>query len=268
MLDIYTTFFVSAYILLFILYRHSNWAWIPLGLTIGAAVATKWLGIGAVPALAIFAAVERDNKALRCLIFSLPVAMLAYISTYAVFFLNGQSLHDFVALQFQMLSFQQHYRLGRGTPPPFWLLFNFLTGIEGPETFTKIFVNWSQKRLETRAVIYGLSLLGGYNPFTWPLSFSSSILTLPYAWKSKKRVALLPALAFFSFVGLTAYGQVFIWYILPALPLAFIALSYVLYRIGSTVKKRRNVSLFIAGFLAAIIVWSYLFQLPSFIATE
>ncbi len=271
MLDIYTTAFVSAYILLYILYRHSEWAWIPLGLTIGAAVATKWLGIGAVPALAIYAAVERDNKALKCLIFSLSLAVLAYVSTYAVFFLDGHSLQDFIALQFQMLRFQQNVRLGRGTPPPFWLLFNFLTGIEGPETFTKIFVNWSQKRLETRAVIYGLSLLGAYNPFTWPLSFSSSILTLPYAWKTRKRLALLPALAFFSFIGLTAYGQVFIWYILPALPFAFIALSYVLYRIGSTVKKQRTASLFIAVYLVAVIAWSYLsyfYQLPSFISTS
>jgi dolichyl-phosphate-mannose--protein O-mannosyl transferase len=266
-LDIYATFFVSAYVLLFISYPHSKWAWMPLGLTIGAAVASKWPGICAVPALAIYAAIERDSKALRLLIFSLPIAALAYMSAYGVFFLDGHSLEGFVTLQLQMLNFQQHYRFGRGTPPPFWLLFNFLTGVEGPATFTKMFVNWSQKKLETLSVTYGLSFLSAYNPFTWPLSFSASILTFPYSWKSHKPLPMIPALAFFSFIALTAYGQVFIWYILPALPFAFIALSYVLYRICSSIKPRHALPL-ILGYLAAVIVWSYLFQLPSFVATS
>ncbi len=266
-LEIYSTFFVATYVLLFVLYRHSRWLWIPMGFTIGLAVASKWTGMFAIPALAVLIAIDRDTKSLRALLLSLPVAALTYTSTYAAYFLNGHSLQDFFALQFQILKFQETLRLGRGTPPPFWLLLNFLTGIEGPGVLTHVSIDWGARTLNTTSVEYGFSLLGTFNPLTWPFSLSASVLTIAYARKSHDRVALLPALVFFSFLGFTAYGQVFIWYILPALPFAFMSLSYMLWRITSSAKTPRTASFILAAYVAAVAVWSYYLALPFFIAT-
>ncbi len=264
LLDIYVTFFVAMYVLLFLRFRAAKWLWAPLGLTIGLAVASKWTGAFALPALLVFAVIEKDRSALRSLLLGLPVAALTYMTTYGAFFLNHHSLQDFVSLQFEMANFQANLRFGRGTPPAFWLWLNFLTGIEGPGVMAQV---TGPRSSQTSSVQYGLATLDTFNPLTWPLCFSAALLSLPFAWKGRDRVALLPALSFLSFLGTMSYGQLYIWNLLPALPFAFISLSYALWKLYHSSRGTKGSMVLLAGYLIVTFLWSFFGRLPAFIKT-
>jgi 4-amino-4-deoxy-L-arabinose transferase-like glycosyltransferase len=265
MLDIYSTFFAGISVLVFMYFRRSRWLWIPLGVAIGLSFASKWTGIFIVPALLGFAAMRRDRRALLSLALSLPLAALVYTGVYAGYFAAGHSFQDFVALQLRMLGEQSRVRYIRGTPPPFWVLFNFITGIEGVGPWTHLFANWTTRTLDTISVQYGIFTLISYNPLTWPLSFIASVFVLLYAWQHGDREALLPALVFFSVVGAISFGQGFFWYLLPALPFGFISLGYVLSLAKPSWKSSRT-KLFLGGYLILVVVWSLYFALPGFVA--
>jgi 4-amino-4-deoxy-L-arabinose transferase-like glycosyltransferase len=267
LLDVYCTFFAALFVLAFMSFRRLYWSWVPLGIILGLTAATKWTGIFVFPAILIFAAYQRDKKSIGLLLLSLPVAILTYTGTFAVYFLNGHSIQDFVGLQLDMWRFQQNLRFGRGTPPPFWLLFNFLTGIEGPDTFTRLIMNRNATTLTTISVQYGLSTFAVYNPFTWPTSFVACIFVVVRELKKASSILLSAFLAFAFFVA-TAYGQVFIWYIIPALPFAFISLAYMIRCLRPTGGTLRRYSVIVIGYCLAAAAWSLFFQLPSFIATR
>jgi 4-amino-4-deoxy-L-arabinose transferase-like glycosyltransferase len=267
LLDIYVTFFVAASVLLFLVFRHSKWLPIVSGVSIGLAVAAKWPAIFVVPALFAYVALEKDKAGLRSLLLSLPIAALAYVSTYGVFFLQGHSLLDFIALQLRMLNYQSYMRFGRGSPPHFWLLFNFITGIEGPGTNTLVVIDTARRTINTIGVQTGFSLLVTFNPFTWTASVPATLGAVFYGWKQNQRPVILQALLFWSLVLLTSYGLVFYWYILPALPFAFIALSYVLWHLTKKIKVTIRLPIVI-GYLVAVAVWSYYLFLPSFLVVS
>jgi dolichyl-phosphate-mannose--protein O-mannosyl transferase len=65
--------------------------------------------------------------------------------------------------------------------------------------------------------------------------------------------------------GAVSFGQVFFWYLLPALPFGFICLSYVLSLAKSSWKSNRT-KLFLGTYLILVAVWSLYIALPSFIA--
>jgi len=267
LLDVYCTFFATLYVLVFVFFRRSHWAWIPLGFILGLTASTKWTGIFVFPAILLFAAYQRDKESIALLLLSLPIAILTYTGTYAVYFLNGHSIQDFVGLQMDMWRFQENLRFGRGTPPPFWLLFNFLTGIEGPDTLTHLIMNGNAGTLTTTSIQYGLSTLSVYNPFTWPISFISCVFVIVRELK-RASLMLLPAFLAFAFFGATAYGQVFIWYLLPALPFAFVSLAYMILRSKPAGGTSRRYTVIVIGYCSAAAAWSLFFQLPSFIATR
>jgi dolichyl-phosphate-mannose--protein O-mannosyl transferase len=267
LLDVYCTFFAALYVLVFMSLRRSHWSWVPLGFILGLTASAKWTGILVFPAILIFAAYQRDKKSLGVLLLSLLVGILTYTGTYAVYFLNGHSIQDFVGLQMDMWRFQENLRFGRGMPPPFWLLFNFLTGIEGPDTFTRLIMNRNATTLTTVSIQYGLSTLAVYNPFTWPTSFVACIFVVVREFK-KASSMLLAAFLAFAFFAATAYGQVFIWYVMPALPFAFISLAHVILCTKSTRGISPRYMVIVIGYCLAAAAWSLFFQLPSFIATR
>jgi dolichyl-phosphate-mannose--protein O-mannosyl transferase len=267
LLDVYCTFFAALYVLMFMSLRRSDWSWVPLGFILGLTASTKWTGIFVFFAIIIFAAYQRDKKSLGLLLLSLPVAILTYTGTYAAYFLNGHSIQNFVGLQIDMWRFQENLRFGRGTPPPFWLLLNFLTGIEGPDTFTRLIMNRNATTLTTISIQYGLSTLAVYNPFTWPASFVACIFVVVREFKKVSSMLLAAFLALAFFVA-TSYGQVFIWYIMPALPFAFISLAYVILCIKPTRGTSPRYIVIVIGYCLAAVAWSLFFQLPSFIATR
>jgi hypothetical protein len=260
MLDIYCTFFLSLYVLLFYAFRRMRWSWIPLGIIIGLSAASKWIGLFAVPGLALFAIVQRDKKALLGLCLSLPIAALTYTGTYGVYFLSGHSIPDFVSLQMAILRFQSNLRFAGGAPPLFWLTFNFLTGIEGPGTWTHIYLNSTANTLQTTSIQFGLATISFYNPFTWPLSIVACIFAIIYRLKRAPPSIAAP-FVFLSFIAATSYGQVNIWYLLPGLPFAFIALAYMICALTQAHSPRKT-ALIILVYCPAVAVWSLYFQLP------
>ncbi len=264
LLDIYVTFFSVAYVFLFLRFRNAKWQWALLGFTIGLAVASKWTGAFAFPALVAFAIVKKDRRALSSLLLALPVAAVTYMATYGVFFLSDHSLQDFVSLQFEMARFQANLRFGRGTPPAFWLWFNLLTGIEGPAVMAQ---GTALKNVQSTSIQYGLTTLDTFNPLTWPLCFSATLLTLAFAWKGRDRVALLPALAFISFLGIMSYGQLYIWNLLPALPFGFVCLAYAFWKGYDWSEGTTRATVLLAGYLVVTFLWSFFGRLPAFIRT-
>ena len=267
MLDIYATLFTVVSVLIFIYFRRSKWLWIPLGVAIGLSVASKWIGIFIVPALFLFAVLKRDRRTLLALALSLPMAALTYTGVYTGYFAAGHSFQDFIAIQLRMLGEQNRIRYSRGAPPPFWLLFNFITGIEGAGPSTLLLVNWTTRTLDKISMQYGIFTLRFYDLLTWPTSFVASVFVPLYAWRHGDREALLPALVFFSIVGAISFGQGFFWYLLPALPFGFISLGYVLSLAKSSWKSSRT-KLFLGGYLILVVVWSIYFALPGFIAVR
>jgi 4-amino-4-deoxy-L-arabinose transferase-like glycosyltransferase len=265
MLDIFSVFFVVASVLIFLHLRRSKWLWIPLGLVIGLSVASKWTAIFVLPALFVSAIIRKDRRALLLLALSIPLAASTYTAVYTAYFAAGHSFQDFLALQMRMLGVQGVDRYARGTPPPFWVLFNFITGIEGVGPWTHLLANWTTRTLDTISVQYGIFTLLWYNPLTWPMSFIASIFVLLYARRKGDREVILPSLIFFSVAGAVSFGQVFFWYLLPALPFGFICLSYVLSLAKSSWKSNRT-KLFLGTYLILVAVWSLYIALPSFIA--
>jgi hypothetical protein len=192
------------------------------------------------------------------------VAVLTYSATYAVFFYAGNSILDFIYLQLRILGFHQGMRIGMGAPPPFWILLNFLLGIEGPSEITVIHFDTVTKIFSFSPVEKGLSLITTFNPLTWPLSFSATILALYYLFRENKKMIAIP-LVFISLLIATSTGKPFIWYLLPGLPFAFISLIYITERIYFNSEKKNYSKLILTGYIIAVIVWSLFVQLPSYI---
>jgi len=233
---------------------------------IGLAVACKWTGVFTLFSVLAYCLWRRDRWNLRFAPLGVLLAVMAYSSTYITFFLTGHGFKDFVSLQIQMLKFQHFMRFERGTPPPLWILLHLLTGVEGPTQMATVQItDGAQMLIKTLDVRYGLSMVKAYNPFTWPLTFSASIMSLYYAWKRKNlHFAVIP-MSFFALITLTSTGQVFVWYILPGLPFGFIAIAYFLESVYLEAKNRKIAGSLISAYAFICAAWSLLVEVPSFI---
>jgi hypothetical protein len=267
MLDVYLLFFSSLSAFIFVKALRDR-RFTPLFyVAVGLAIACKWIGIFILLSMLAYCLLRRDKWNLKFLPFGIALSLVTYAFTYIAFFLAGQGLQDFVSLQLKMYRFQHFMRFERGTPPPFWILLHFLTGIEGPAEFAtvEIIEEAGKVTVRTLSVKYGLSLIKAFNPLTWPASFSSSIMSLYYARKKGDAVFLIVPIAFFSLLALISFGQVFVWYILPGLPFAFISLAYFIESIYKESKNKKAVALFILAYTIALSIWSIAVQLPSFL---
>jgi hypothetical protein len=105
-----------------------------------------------------------------------------------------------------------------------------------------------------------------WNPLTWPPSFSASLLSLIRHFTSEKPKGeiLFPA-SFLCSLFLAAYGQVFIWYILPGLPLGFLALSSFLEGEYERLRDKRIANILLSIYMVLLLMFRFLVKLPSFI---
>lgn len=263
MLDIYLVFFALLSVLIFMI-SLENKKFIPLlYLSIGLAIACKWIAGFLLISLIIYYFLSRKSFELKLLPLGIALTSLTYMLTYIMFFLNGNTLIEFFNLQLRMYNFQHYLRFERGTPPPFWIFLNFLTGIEGParHQFVEILPNGT---LIFKEVSYGLSIITAYNPLTWPLSFSASCLSIYYIHKNKDQKLLFLPLSFFTLLALISFGQVFIWYILPILPLGFFMLSYFIKNVYMEASKKNLANFILILYFFSIFVFSFI-EIPSFI---
>jgi len=263
MLDIYATFFTALAILLMITNK-TKWNFLFLYITIGLALSCKWITFFLVIIPPIYYLINKNWRNLKLYPIGLAIAFLTYSATYAVFFFAGNTIIDFIYLQLRILGFHQSMRIGMGAPPPFWILLNFLLGIEGPSDITVIHFDTVSKILSFSPVEKGISLIGTFNPLTWPLSFSATILAFYYLFRDNKKMIAIP-LVFISLLIATSTGKPFIWYLLSGLPFAFICLVYITERIYINSEKKIYGKLILAGYIIAIIVWSLFVELPSYI---
>lgn len=269
MLDIYATFFSLLSILLFIKSLDDKKFFFATYVSIGLALACKWIAIFVFFAILIYYLLKKDVKNFALSLLGIILSIGVYCLTYLTFFLNGYGFQEFISLQIKMYNFQHFMRFERGVPPSFWILLNFLTGIEGPTEHAVIEIIQESGSLivKTLSVKHGLSLIKAFNPFTWPSSFSSSIMSFYYARKRRDENFQLIPIAFLTLIGLTSYGQVFIWYLLPVLPLGFISLGYFIENVYKDAKNKKLAACLIIVYTFILLIWSFTVSLSPFILT-
>jgi dolichyl-phosphate-mannose--protein O-mannosyl transferase len=264
-LDIYLTFFITLSVILYI-YALKRPIFFPVfSLVLGLAIASKWSAVLLIPACIIYLVVRRDWKGLKLLLLSLPLAALSYILVFTVFFINGYTFQEFISLNLDIFKaqFGRRYQVGKA---PFWILLNLLTGISGPGTSQVIYISKTGEIIEYGPVVWGLHMLECFNPFTWPITFSASILAVYYAWRNREYIALFPPFWFFSFLAfMINMGSLFEWYLLPILPAGYIAIAYTIKNIYIDSKNKRFAKLIIAIYCIAIAIWSLFIKVPDFI---
>jgi dolichyl-phosphate-mannose--protein O-mannosyl transferase len=261
-LEIYATLFASLSVLLLLSQR--RWAKPLLYVSMGLALSCKWSTVFLVALPVIYYALKKDWNQLKSYPLFLIITLITYSSTYAIFFIQGHTLQDFITLQSNMFAGQRYERFTSGTPPPFWLLLNFLTGIEGPTVIQEVFANVDTRTITVIATGTGISLIPFYNPFTWPMLFSSSFLALYYS-KNESREVVPLASGLLLFLAIFSTGQHFIWYMLPVFPLAFGSLGYTIHRIYSESKNKKRAIVILVLYLASAAVCSLFVQMPPYI---
>jgi len=264
-LDIYLTFFTILSVVLYIYALKRPVFFLVFSLVLGLAVASKWSAIFLIPACIIYLVVRRDWRGLKLLLLSLPLALLSYILVFIVFFINGYTFQEFISLNLDVFKgqFERRYQVGKA---PFWILLNLLTGISGPGTSRVIYISETGEIVGYEPAIWGLHMIEYFNPFTWPITFSASILAIYYAWRNREYIALFPSFWFFSFLAfMVNMGSLFEWYLLPILPAGYIAIAYTIKNIYIDSKNKRFAKLIIAMYCIAIAVWSLLIKVPAFI---
>ena len=261
-LDIYATFFASLSI--FLLLSDRKWARPLLFVTIGLALSCKWTTVFLLALPPLYYAFRKDWNQLKSYPLFLILTVFTYTATYAVFFLHGHTLQDFVTLQWDILAGQRFERFGRGSPPPFWIMLNFLTGVEGPTVITKLLVDSSAKTVTVINRGTGISLIEYYNPLTWPMLFSASILSLYYSKNHDRRMVPLSS-ALPIFFAIFSTGQHFIWYLLAVFPFAFVSLGYVTCRICNESRNKKVSIAILVLYLASAAVWSLFVTMPPYI---
>jgi 4-amino-4-deoxy-L-arabinose transferase-like glycosyltransferase len=265
MLDIYATLFVvlSAYLLVNVKRKGAP---VLLYAAVGLALSCKWITAFLLVLLPLYYVIKKDSNQLKCYPLGLALTALTYTLSYTSFFLAGNTLQEFFSLQFNIFTYHQQMRLKMGMPPPLWILLNFLTGIEGPTQIQTLFLNTNELTITTALPESGLALINAYNPLTWPISFSATILAAYYSLKENRQIVAIP-LAFLILLASVSYGKTFIWYLLPVLPFAFISLAYVTDRVYGESRKRIATKIALILYLILLVVWSTLVEVPPYLKT-
>jgi dolichyl-phosphate-mannose--protein O-mannosyl transferase len=261
-LDVYAAFF--AVLAVSLLLSEKRWATPALYVIIGLALACKWTTVFLLFLPPIYYAVRKKWNHLKLYPVYILIVMLAYTTTFSVYFLANKTMMDYIYLHFTMFGIFQTQRTQMGSPPPLWILLNFLLGIEGPAYIQVLTAHTQNRTIAFGPVENGISLIGAYNPLTWPISFSASILTLIYSIKENRKILPVP-LAFLVLIGLFSRGKPFIWYLIPAMPFAFISLTYMIERIFHRSENKSVAKGVLAVYIVSIFVWSLFINLPPYI---
>ena len=260
MLDIYLVFFLLLSVLL-ITTGKSNFRTLLASATLGLATACKVIAaLAFLPFVALL--VTDRKKSLKSILVYVLVALLAYCGTYALFFFSGHGLADFVELQLRMVGLHYEARSRLTYPSGRWLL-TLLTGIIGPETRYLIYIGENVENL-TVLTKSGLHIAREFNPLTWPLCFSSAVLSLRQGVKTRTRPLIHSSLLFFTFLAFLSIGPAQIWHLLPLFPVGLILLASSLRKIYE--ESNRDVSLLLLlVYLFSLYVWLTLVKLPTFL---
>lgn len=257
MLDIYVTFFVALSTFFFIKGLKNPKFFILSSIIFGLSMATKWIAIFLFPAFLIVLILMRNWNNLKLFLASLPLAIIAYISTYAMFFVNGNSIDDFINLQKAMLNYQLFLRQHSYTPP-LRILQILTTGISGQSIIYHYNINLTNSEVTLVSKEYGIGMITEFNPLTWSIAFASSILAFYYAYKKKDYIALTIPILLLTFIAIFSTAQVFEWYLLPILFSGFISIAYLFKNLYYDLNKKISFHCFIIAYLIAIFIFLFI----------
>jgi hypothetical protein len=255
-LDIYVTFFVALSTLFFLKGLKNPKFYLLTSITFGLAMATKWAAIFILPAFLIVLILKRRWVDFRWFLASMPLAILAYISTYAMFFINGNGFNDFIELQRAMLNYQVFLRQNSFTPP-LRILQILTTGISGQSVIYHFNINLTTSEVTVISTEYGIAMITEFNPLTWSISFAAAILALYYAYKKKDYIALTIPVLLLTFIAVFSTAQVFEWYLLPILFSAFISIAYLFKNLYHDSNRKAWLNYFLIGYIIAIIIFMF-----------
>ncbi|MGQ9719252.1 MAG: glycosyltransferase family 39 protein [Nitrososphaerales archaeon] len=259
-LDIYVTFFVALSTLFFLKGLKSPKFYLLASITFGLAMATKWAAIFILPAFLIVLILKRRWIDFKWFLASMPLAILVYISTYAMFFINGSNFNDFIELQKAMLNYQVFLRQNSFTPP-LRILQILATGISGQSIIYHFNINLTTSEVTLMSTEYGVAMITEFNPLTWSISFAAAILAFYYAFKKKDYLALTIPVLLLTFIAVFSTAQVFEWYLLPILFSAFISIAYV-FKIFYHDSNKTWLNYFLIGYIIAIIIFFMFVSIP------
>ena len=264
MLDIYSMFFISLSVLIF-LYAIKKPKLFPiLSIVVGFGIACKWESGLIIFAFITFFLLEKDWRKLSYFIASLPLAFFVYAGSYITYFLSGHSILDFFALQLSIYKF--HSSFPHQGALKIWFL--LLAGVIGPETRTIFVVNEESGEIIKVVVTKGLAITYSFNPLTWTVSIFAISICLLKTFRLIKEFRILP-LWFLSFMIPMSSSLILEHHILNFMPSFILSISYVLkdgWVKGKETKTQKNLILIaITIYLIALMVWHYI-RIPSFIA--
>ncbi|MGQ9469974.1 MAG: glycosyltransferase family 39 protein, partial [Nitrososphaerales archaeon] len=260
-LDIYVTFFVALSTLFFLKGLKKPKLFLLASITFGLAMATKWLAIFLFPAFLFVLISKRKWVDLKWFLASLPLAILAYTSTYAIFFINGNNFNDFIELQRAMLNYQLFLRQNSWTPP-LRILQILTTGISGQSIIYHMNINLTTSEVTVTSTEYGIAMITEFNPLTWSISFAAAILAFYYAYKKRDHLALTIPVLLLTFIAIFSTAQVFEWYLLPILFSGFISITYLFKNFYDNVNRKRFFKYFMISYIIAIFIFFMFISIP------
>jgi len=262
MLDVYSTFFVSLSVLIFLYAIKVPKLFPILSAVIGLGVACKWESGLIVFAFIGFLLLDKAWRKLGYFIASLPLAFLVYTGSYVNYFLSGRSLLDFIVLQLSIYKFHSSFP-HQGTLR-IWLL--LLAGIIGPETRTTFFIDEESGEITKAVITKGVAITYSFNPLTWTISIFAIFISLLRTFKATREYRVLP-LWFISFMLPMSSSLVLEHHILNFMPSFILSIAHLLKDGWDKGEKGEKNTLLIAIilYLSALMIWHYI-KIPSFIA--
>jgi len=263
-LDIYSAFFISLSVLMF-LYTVKNPKLFPaLSLVIGLGVACKWETAFVILAFMTFLLLDKAWVKLGYFMASLPLALLTYAMAYTTYFLIGHSFLEFLALQMSIYKF---YSMGAPTRGALTIWQLLLTGVIGPETRTIFFIDEKTSEIIKTVTVKGLAITYSFNPLTWSISAWAVLACFLKTFRAGEEARMLP-LWFTSFMAPMSSCLLLENHLTGLMPSFILSIAYIL-KDGYIKGEGRGKTILLAAiivYLCVLAVWHYIIRVPDFIA--
>jgi len=263
-LDIYSAFFISLSVLLFLFAVKNPKLFPALSVVIGLGIACKYEAGFIIFVFIAFLLMDRAWMKLGYFMASLPLAVLTYAMAYTSYFLSGHSLLEFFAFQMSIYEFHSMNTISKCVFRVWPLL---LTGILGPETRTIFFLDEKTGEIVKIVTIDGLAITYSFNPLTWSISAGAVLWCLLKTLRVGEEFRVLP-LWFMSFMVPFSSGLVLEYHLIAFMPSFILGIAYIL-KDGYSKGGRRGKTILLAAiivYLSALAVWHFI-TIPDFIPT-
>ena len=255
-LDIYSAFFISLSVLMF-LYAVKNPKLFPaLSVVIGLGIACKWEAAFIILAFIAFLLLDRAWRKLSYFVAGLPLAFLTYAMAYTTYLLSGHSFLEFLALQVSICKFVYS---GSYTQSALMIWRLLLTGVIGPETRTIFFINEKTGEIVKIVTIKGLAITSSFNPLTWSISAWAVLACFLKTFRVGDEHRLLP-FWFISYIAPMSFALTLEYHIVSFMPSFILSIAYIL-KDGYSTGEGRGKTMVLAAiivYLSFLAIWHYI----------